>query len=265
MKTTILHHGDADGFGAAYACHKAFGDDVIKYISVQYGRPVPEIPSETERLMIVDFSYSREICLKLKEMFKEVIIIDHHKTAEESLKDLPFAHFDLTKSGAVLTWELLNPGMHLPTILAYVQDRDLWKFVLPFSKEINSYIEALDRDFQVWDDFEPEEAISGGLAIEMFRNNQIKMALKNVYDTVISGYKVPTLNCTANISEIGNEICRKYPDAPFSLTYYDRDDEVRSYSLRSIGDFDVSIIARRFGGGGHKNAAGFALKDINII
>ena len=32
---------------------------------------------------------------------------------------------------------------------------------------------------------------------------------------------------------------------------------VFNYSLRSKGDFDVSELAKRHGGGGHKNAAGF--------
>jgi phosphoesterase RecJ-like protein len=34
--------------------------------------------------------------------------------------------------------------------------------------------------------------------------------------------------------------------------------------LRSIGDFDVSKIALEFGGGGHKNAAGFSGKSLLI-
>ena len=65
------------------------------------------------------------------------------------------------------------------------------------------------------------------------------------------------LNASTNVSEIGNELCRVYPDAPFSATYCDRKG-VRSWSLRSVGDFDVSEVARRYNGGGHRNSAGFA-------
>jgi nanoRNase/pAp phosphatase (c-di-AMP/oligoRNAs hydrolase) len=35
-------------------------------------------------------------------------------------------------------------------------------------------------------------------------------------------------------------------------------------SLRSKGNFDVSEIALKFGGGGHKNAAGFTLDMFNV-
>lgn len=54
-------------------------------------------------------------------------------------------------------------------------------------------------------------------------------------------------------------MCKVFPDAPFSASYCDRGDGKRSYSLRSLGDFDVSAVARMFGGGGHRNAAGFVV------
>jgi nanoRNase/pAp phosphatase (c-di-AMP/oligoRNAs hydrolase) len=44
----------------------------------------------------------------------------------------------------------------------------------------------------------------------------------------------------------------------FAACYWDTP-EGRVFSLRSIGDFDVSEIAKQYGGGGHKNASGFRL------
>jgi nanoRNase/pAp phosphatase (c-di-AMP/oligoRNAs hydrolase) len=35
-------------------------------------------------------------------------------------------------------------------------------------------------------------------------------------------------------------------------------------SLRSIGDYDVSAIAKTFGGGGHRNAAGLKIPFNNL-
>ncbi len=51
---------------------------------------------------------------------------------------------------------------------------------------------------------------------------------------------------------------RLYPDAPFAGVYYDKPDGSQTWSLRSIGEFDVAAVAKTFGGGGHRNAAGFA-------
>jgi len=61
-----------------------------------------------------------------------------------------------------------------------------------------------------------------------------------------------------------------YPDAPFSVSYCDRADGKRSYSLRSRNGFDVSVVAKAFGGGGHHKegkggAAGFTLAAPDII
>lgn len=45
----------------------------------------------------------------------------------------------------------------------------------------------------------------------------------------------------------------------YGATYYSTKDGSLKWSLRSTGNYDVSAIAKDFGGGGHKNAAGFTL------
>jgi oligoribonuclease NrnB/cAMP/cGMP phosphodiesterase (DHH superfamily) len=261
-KIAVLYHADADGFGAAYACWKAFdSDEQIVYLPVQYGQPVPELPETVEELFIVDFSYSREICEELAAKYK-VTILDHHKTAEAALAGLPYAIYDMNRSGAVMAWEHFFNGDYetdLPVILQYVQDRDLWRFQLPHSEEVNLFIATLDNDFAVWDKFNLREAIASGIAIKAFRDMQIKRAVKNAWLTDFMGHVVPMVNLAENVSEVGNKLCEAYPEALFSVTYCDRADGKRSYSLRSIGDTDVSTIAKMLGGGGHKNAAGFSV------
>ena len=59
-------------------------------------------------------------------------------------------------------------------------------------------------------------------------------------------------------SEIGDELCKLYPDAPFAAVWCQKTESLQAWSLRSIGEFDVSVVAAQFGGGGHRNAAGFA-------
>ena len=65
-----------------------------------------------------------------------------------------------------------------------------------------------------------------------------------------------------NTSLLGSETCEallgRHPEAEFAATYWERDGR-RHWSLRSRadGDFDVSQIALKRGGGGHPHAAGF--------
>ena len=254
-RVTVLYHRDADGFGAAYAAWKKFGDEA-EYISVQYGEPVPGISPETRRLFIVDFSYPAETIRLLQELYPSVVVLDHHKTALP-LKELPGCYIDMDKAGCQLTWEFLHDKAPLPTILYYVADRDLWKFEAPQSENVNLYIAAMPWEFALWDAFELDRAVAGGNAIKAFRDAQVEGALRNVRMITLAGYEVPCVNAGENISELGNKLCLAYPEASFSVSYCDRKD-CRSWSLRSVGEFDVSAVAKLFGGGGHRNAAGFS-------
>jgi len=257
---TVLYHSDADGFASAYAAWRVY-QDTATYIPVQYNQPVPEIPEGTTHLLIVDFSYDRETCDALAAKYA-LLVIDHHKSAEDNLRGSNYAIFSMNKSGCALTWEYFHKREPMPAILAYVQDRDLWKFELPESETINLYIATLPFEFDAWHDEAVHpgfilRAFNAGSYIQSFRNGQIKAALRDVRIMFWDIHEVPVLNASANVSEIGNELCRVYPAAPFSATYCDRKG-VRSWSLRSVGDFDVSEVARRYGGGGHRNSAGFA-------
>ena len=64
------------------------------------------------------------------------------------------------------------------------------------------------------------------------------------------------MNCTPNFSsEAGNTLAKK--SETFGMTWVLSSDGSINVSIRSIGDYDVSAIARNYGGGGHLNAAGF--------
>lgn len=294
-KVAVLHHNDADGFGAAFSIWKALNTTCeLLFIKVQYGQepPYEELRNfEPGEVYIVDFSYDFNTSIELWSEFKNLFIADHHKTAEPVLRALEavtwteegytlYTNFNLEMSGAVLTWMMFNEDIDsIPEILLYVQDRDLWKFELENSKEINAFIATMPEDFHVWDDFYMPEAYDSGKAILRFQATQIEKRLKDVrvrtfvtrkpeykpYDTLPDQWEVPFVNASENISELGHAMNEAYPDAPFSVSYCDRADGKRSYSLRSQGGFDVSTVAKAFGGGGHPGAAGFTFDAPDII
>jgi len=273
-KVACLYHADADGFGAAFAVWKHLKDTCeLLFIKVQYGQmaPLEELRAfAPNEVYIVDFSYKTGILNALATEFEKVTVIDHHKSAELDLRlarGIDFK-FDSDFSGAVLTWAAFSDDPDsIPDILLYVQDRDLWKFELENSKEINAFIATMDESFEAWDDFYMPEAYDSGKAILKFQANQIKRRLKDVrlMEFEESKQLVPVVNASDNISELGEAMCLAYPDAPFSVSYCNRADGKRSYSLRSRNEFDVSAVASAFGGGGHRGAAGFTLDAPDII
>lgn len=299
-RVAVLRHADADGFGAAFSIWKALKDTrELLFIPVQYGQDVPWEALRDfgpDKVFIVDFSYKTHILEGIASIYPDLTVIDHHKSAlpelqawlpEQSVNPGAGSYFfDLEQSGCGLTWELFHYNEELdsdsgemlacptpcPEILLYVQDRDLWRFELEHSKEINAYIATMPETFEEWDNFYLPEAYTCGKAVIAFQNAQIQKRLKDVIvrDFAVTTYPgciftVPFINASENISELGEAMCLAYPDAPFSVSYCDRADGKRSYSLRSRNGFDVSVVAKAFQGGGHFSASGFTLAAPDII
>lgn len=258
-KLIIYHDQCVDGFASAWVAHHVYGED-IEFHPASYGDPPPDVKGR--EVLVLDFSYPRKALLEMRRDANTLLVIDHHKTAKEQLDDLDFVIFNMNKSGCVLTWNRLM-GTRPPDVLLYVQDRDLWKWELPFSKEINAAIGSFGFDFGVWDMMvlrtEVTTLRADGTAIQRMIDRKAVDRAKHAFivpDFFGTRYTVPVVNATEFQSEIGHLLCRMHPDAPFSAICRMTVTET-IWSLRSIGDFDVSAVASSLGGGGHRNAAGF--------
>lgn len=257
----ISHAACPDGFAAAWVarhCLQAQGRTVDVHFAF-HGTEPPWDKIRGRDVYILDFAYKLKDCKKIADEAKSIKIIDHHKTAEEDLKSLPYAIFDMTKSGAGLTWDYFNPNTPRPWLVDYVEDRDLWAWKLQDSKEVNAYISTLELDFDVWDKMANEAAwgtvVTAGRAVLAKVKNYVAETKKNALRIDLEGYNVPIVNaCQVNISELVGELAA---GEPFAMGWFQLSDGRFQYSLRSNGDFDVSVIARKYGGGGHAQSSGF--------
>jgi hypothetical protein len=256
MGRTVLYHAHcADGFGAAWAAWRKLSDRA-RYLPVSHGAPPPAIPAG-EDVYILDFCYPRADIESMKSRFASLQIIDHHQTAEKELSGLEYALFDNEKSGAVLAWEFFHPGENVPPILRYVMDRDLWLNRLPRTFEVFAGLSSYPMDFAVWSELDVERLAEEGVSILRYQRELVELVCSQERDEEIAGHRVPVVNSPVLGSEVGAELLKRHPDAPFVAIYFDRGDGKRQWSLRSKEDFDVSRIARRFQNGGHRQAAGF--------
>lgn len=262
-KTThvVYHRNCPDGYTAAWVAWRRLGD-AAQYIPAQYGDPVPDL-HEGAHVLIVDFSYRRDVLETLAGKVASLTLLDHHKSAAEDLRDFPGAMFDLAHSGAYLAWKYFYPLEIPPSIVNYVEDRDLWKFEYAHSREVSAYLESFDYKFGLWDHAHDQimiafpSVVAEGTAILRTKKRLVKKMAENHMFRHIGGYRVPIANASCYFSEVGEELCYLYPDAPFSAYYFDRSDGKRQWGLRSRGGFDVSAVAKALGGGGHAAAAGF--------
>jgi oligoribonuclease NrnB/cAMP/cGMP phosphodiesterase (DHH superfamily) len=151
-----------------------------------------------------------------------------------------------------------------PMLVQLVQDRDLWKFNLPNCKEVMAAVALEYKTFGKWDylderlenSFELEN--HGEVLLRQHQKHCADIIRGGVRDIVIDGMYGACVNCTPQFaSDVGNILAKEYL---FGATWHTESSGDVKFSLRSIGDFDVSIVAEKFGGGGHKNAAGFTLE-----
>lgn len=254
--TQVWYHANcADGFGAAWSAWKVLGD-AAEYHPVRHGDPMPSYPADA-RIAIVDFAYPRELLLELESKVETLLVLDHHRSAAEDLRGLSFARFDMEKSGARMAWEYWHEGKELPELLAYVEDRDLWNWKLPDSRAVALAITQRLFSFETWDNYTVEGLKAEGRVLLGYQEALLARAMSKLHWTELDGHRIPVVNSLLFQSELGDELCKKFPEAPFAAVYYQKEG-VEAWSLRSIGEFDVSRVAAKFGGGGHRNAAGFS-------
>lgn len=258
----IYHHACADGFAAAWVVRKFFGDSNVDFHPGIYGETPPDVTGRD--VILVDFSYKRDVLLTLSEQAKSVLIFDHHKTAADDLVDLPGnvrTEFDMARSGAAITWDSLFPGQARPLLLDYIQDRDLWQFKIPNSREVTAAIYAYPMSFGVWDVLMESGIpclINEGLAINRKHRNDVEAIIRDATRWIyFGGTLVPVANVPwMYASDVGGQLAI---GVPFAATYYD-DATGRRWSLRSTqAGANVALIAQAFGGGGHEHAAGFRM------
>ncbi len=291
IDTVIFHHVCMDGFASAFIA-KYFLDKDIKLIPKSLdGKPIDVNLIKNKNVLMVDIVVDN--FNEIKKFSKKLVILDHHKTNQEKLKDVNYAYFDMNKSGVGLAWEYFYGDEPMPLFLQCIQDRDLWTWDVPLSRNFceglfqlinfsdynfNQFYQLMDEHFSnnldeniTEDDEELNNCINFknyfdlGKNLNKIKNKSIDAIIK--YNSV--KYKVYIddrtyiaylYNVPHDIaSDLGNKAMLKLDCDFVGLWRYNHNEELYNFSLRSTdNNADVSEISKFFGGGGHRNAAGFS-------
>jgi oligoribonuclease NrnB/cAMP/cGMP phosphodiesterase (DHH superfamily) len=270
----IFHSPCMDGFTAAWAIWLKHPD--WEFVPGVHGIAPPDVEGRT--VYMVDFSYKRPVLKELLAKAAFITIIDHHASAEKDLDGLmnEFENvrtvFDMAHSGAALTWEVFHAGKPAPYFVRVVEDRDLWLFNLPDTRSLCNVIFSYDYSFPKWNEFsydlEDPLARNGmlvqGDAIERKASKdtfELTKALKE--RMVIGGQEVWAVNLPYTFASDAGHLLSE--GQPFAATYW-KQPNGWYFGLRSKPDgLDVSEIAKQYGGGGHKNSAGFNIKSLTEL
>ena len=292
MKPLIIYHkGCLDGITAALVTAYGIYDkiplelrppsaiDSVEFLPAKYGDSVPDIRGR--EVYIVDFSYPPENLVPASAYAKEIVIIDHHKTAIDKWSSFQYYSenittiFDLTCSGAGLAWIHFNGILKdTPAYVRLAEDYDLYNFTYEDTKP---YVAAVMADgcvqnsdiasfeYLINDSFIDDLVHDGNILLKA-RDSIIQELVKNnTKEIVLDEHRVLICNCPQNFrDEVGEMLCK---DRPFSITYDDAlATNIRKFSLRSNKEYgiDVAKIAERYNGGGHRNAAAFTTMKLGF-
>jgi uncharacterized protein len=274
----IYHNNCIDGLMAAAVVRRTYPD--AEFFAANYNEPAPIESLKGKHCIIVDFSYSREVILQVADASTALLVLDHHKTAQAALANIvhPKAKiiFDMNRSGAGLAWDIFYPlatGSARPPLINMVEDRDLWRFQYEGSNRLHYVLTCMDStpeafahqlQLSIQNPDYIADLVCQGAAMEKLFTAQIETLKHEAFTVEVGGYVVPVVNAPYIFaSELAGALAEGHP---FAATYFFNGKE-EVWSLRSRGEngIDVSEIAQQYGGGGHKNAAGFKCNLSSII
>lgn len=279
----VLAHGNCfDGFSAAWCAWLRLGE-LAEYHHVLYGDPPHDVAGRNVALL--DFAYKRPVLERMAEEAKSIVVLDHHATAQADLAGLPFATFDMNKSGARLAYEwfvadypVLSGRSRYATerLVDYVQDRDLWTWKMYRAREITEAMKIVPFEFERWTEFAEdlesrfEFVAERGKTLLALTEQHLSLLEATADYAVLDGHPCRVANSPyIYAAELGNRLATRVAGGNethilggdgLGVTWrYDHARKMMSFSLRSAekSGIDVAKIAAEHGGGGHFHAAGF--------
>lgn len=267
LHIVVIYHGFCtDGFAAAYAAWKKFGNNATYIARSRDDQPFPDSYFNGKEVYVVDYSFSLEEMLRYQSEAESFTVIDHHASAESDVRSLTSFVYDNAYSGAYLAWQYFHPDTEVPVLIKYISDADTWAHSLPDWKEIGSFIYSNGEEHFSFEHFEKlhetletEEGCIRAKAIgEMLSGShaaKVTMYVEQAELVTFEGYSIYAVNAPREVrSELGHVLATKTNSFSMIFTY---EKGFWKCSMRSVKDFDVSLIATKYGGGGHKNAAAF--------
>lgn len=272
--TVVIYHGKcADGFAAALCAWLVYGDSAQYVACTQFG-VLPDVKLDGKDVFILDFSFEPELLVQMEAQAKSITLLDHHVTAQRNLKGHCLScagkiHFDLSRSGAMLAWEHFHAGNPAPDLIRFVQDGDLWQWKVSGSENFLAWLHTQPHDFHVWSQAMAMQGEELAAVIELGRVLRAqflglcqKMA-ESARPVTVCGQAGLMVNADHIFAgQLGSLLSQK--SGSFALVWSVDETERLSFSLRSGKNFNVEVMAAKFGGGGHAQAAGFRLPIARI-
>ena len=173
----------------------------------------------------------------------------------------------IQEAGCVLTWRTFFPDVPEPRAVVYIGDRDIWRHAHAETRPFGEGLYQLDlnpaRD-EVWGPLLDDQSdmvdglIQDGRILYDARIREIQRALDTyAFEIEFEGHRTLAVNDRGS-GEMGEAMRQRGFDIGYCYAESVRSGRRQTFVTLYSSSVDVSIIARKFGGGGHRGAAGFA-------
>ena len=281
----VIYHGNCpDGVAGAWCFYKLLDKDINKFYPGKFNETIPMDQITDKNILFVDFTYRKATTEEMLKVAKSIVVLDHHKTAldlKEINNDKLNLILDMDRSGAQLAWDYVNNANNDNTKRPYfiddIADRDLWKWLVPNSKETTRAMNSLCL-FESIEKFSTVEFIPRSILLSVgtilvnddqrIHDNICRYAIDCIYTSPVDNttWKVRVAQASSEqASDIGNYLLKdKLCD--FAVIYrYDLMKDQWFISLRAHSDSNVDLTdlcKNHFKqGGGHPKAAGIMLDN----
>ncbi len=257
------YHDDLDGRCAAAIVLRAEGGG--RFVAADYRKPIPLLPVATgETVVVVDYLPAPESMESLRRHADRLIWIDHHASslANDEYGGLEGRRED-GRAACELTWEFFYPQQPVPRAVSLTADRDVWTW--RYGEETASFYEGMrllphHPEAPVWRKLLANNRSTMETILRdgrVCRRYQLAVATEFIekygFETTLDGYRCYAANLNLFGSEVFGErfdryaicVCFVYDGNRYNVTLYSK-------------HADVLPIAERYGGGGHRQAAGFS-------
>ena len=276
----FYHSADLDGHCSGAIIKRRYPE--CEMIGINYGQEFPwESIEEGEIVFMVDFSLQPFSLMERLNSLCKLIWIDHHKTAIDAAYEAGFlAHeqsLEVGKAGCELTWVHIYPHLAIPEGVYLLGRYDVWDLaahpnIMKFQYGMRSHDDTLP-DSEIWEFvlnthnlvFHNRTCENGEIVLDYQKSQSSKYAKACAFDTEIVGLPAIAMNVgMANSQMFESVFDLEKHKIMMPFVWKDGKWTVSLYTVNETG-IDVGLIAKSFGGGGHKQAAGFQCSELPFL
>ncbi len=230
-------------------------------------------------LLAIAISFPIQIMEQIASKSKRFTWIDHHISAikeyqEQKGETYILGVLDNTISACEGTWNYLFPDEPMPHGIKLLGEYDTWRNtdkkhweedVLPFQFGFRYYCNSVEtfKDNIFWDNTFVPCVIEKGNVILKYQAQINELNCKKSFEIEFEGLRAICLNGGGFNSDVFKSV---YDESKHDIMMpFQFDGKQWTISLYTTKDIDLSVIAKAHGGGGHKKACGFQVKDISTI